>query len=208
MELVKDLKKKGYLQNKLIEKAFLEISRKDFVLDSLKERAFDDVPLPIDFNQTISQPAVVAFMLELLCPKRGDKILDIGAGSGWTSALLASIVKKEGKVIGIERFPELKEFAEKNISKYNFIRKGLVEIYLADGYRGFHKRAPYDKILVSAALSDISDLPIAWKNQLVDGGLLVVPINNFIYKFVKKDQELLEEKYYGFTFVPLVKNNE
>ncbi len=208
MELLENLKKRGYLKNKLVEKAFLEISRRDFVLDGFKDQASEDMPLPIGFNQTISQPAVVAFMLELLEAEKGNRVLDIGAGSGWTSSLLANIVGKEGLVVGIERIPELKKFAENNISKYNFIEKGLIQIHLDDGYQGFSEHAPYDRILVSAAIEQISDLPESWINQLSDGGIIVVPVGSFIYKIIKKGQDLLEEKHFGFVFVPLVKKDE
>ena len=81
-------------------------------------------PLPIGHGQTISQPLTVAFMLELLQPEEGNKILDIGSGSGWQSALLAEIVGEKGKVYAMEVVPELKEYGEKNVSKYNFVKRG------------------------------------------------------------------------------------
>ncbi|MDI6891347.1 MAG: class I SAM-dependent methyltransferase, partial [Thermodesulfovibrionales bacterium] len=129
-----------------------------------------------------SQPLVVAFMLEQLEPKEGDKILDIGSGSGWTTALLAHIVSQKGnpkseirnpkqiqngKVIAMEVIPELKEFGEKNVAKYNFIKKGLVEFILADGSKGYKKEAPFDKILVSATAEKFFP---DWKEQLKIGG--------------------------------------
>ena len=93
--------------------AFKAIDRADFVPEKYKSEAYVNAPLPIDFGQTISQPLTVAFMLELLEPKAGEKILDVGCGSGWVSALLAQIVGEQGKIIAIERIPELKEIAEK-----------------------------------------------------------------------------------------------
>ena len=117
--LIDSLIKDGYLKTPEIIEAFKAIDRANFVSNELKGDAYLNVPLSIGFGQTISQPLTVAFMLELLQPKKGEKILDVGAGSGWTIALLAFIVGDPpaggGKIIGVERIPELKEMAEKNI---------------------------------------------------------------------------------------------
>src|SRR3990170_6021596 len=130
-DLIQELIETGYLKTPRIIDAFQNIDRVDFVPEPFKGEAYENYPLSIGFGQTISQPLTVAFMLELLQPKEGEKILDVGAGSGWLSALLAYIVGNPlrqpanggGKIIGIERIPELKEMAEKNISKYNYIEK-------------------------------------------------------------------------------------
>ena len=113
-KLVYGLMSRGYLKSDQIIDAFSEISRMEFVPKELELEAEEDVALPIGYGQTISQPLVVAFMLELLDPQSGQKIMDVGSGSGWTTALLAHIVGNDGKVIGIERIKELKEFGEKN----------------------------------------------------------------------------------------------
>jgi len=187
MELTDLLVKEGWLKTERIIAAFKKIKRED---------------LPIGYGQTISQPLTVAFMLELLQPEEGDKILDIGSGSGWTSALLAETVSERGKVIAIEIVPELKELGEKNVAKYNFVKKGIVEFILADGTKGFKKEFPYDKILASASGTD---LPQAWKDQLKIGGRIVCPIKNSIWLFVKKSKNKFEQtEYPGFVFVPLV----
>ena len=143
-----------------------------------------------------------AFMLEQLDPKPGHKILDIGSGSGWTSALLAEIVGSKGKVIAIEIVSELKEFGEKNTSKYNFIKKGVVEFICADGSKGYAKKAKFDRILASASGRE---LPLAWKKQLKIGGRIVAPIGTSIWTFVKKSKNNFEEiEHPGFAFVPLI----
>jgi len=169
---------------------------------NFKDLAEVDEAMSIGQVQTISQPLVVAFMLELLGPKEGEKILDVGSGSGWTSALLSEIVGEKGKVIAVELVPELKEFGEKNAAKYDFAEKGIVEFVCCDGSKGYEKEAPFDKILASASARR---LPEAWKKQLKVGGRIVTPINSSIWLFIKKGENEFEEKEHpGFVFVPLI----
>jgi len=146
----------------------------------------------------------VAFMLELLDPQRGQNILDVGSGSGWTTALLSYIVGDEGKVIGVERIKELKAFGEKNVDKFSFVKKGIATFVETDGSLGFPERAPYDRILVSAVSYEV---PEALKNQLKVGGKLVMPIRNSIVYLEKKgENDFYKEEFPGFYFVPLVIN--
>lgn len=202
MELIDSLIRGGWLKTQRIINAFQKIRRVDFLPDETKNLAELNEALPIGYGQTISQPLVVVFMLELLQPQEGEKILDIGSGSGWTTALLAKMVGEKGKVVAIELIPELAEFGKKNIEKYNFIKKEIVEHFCTDGSKGYEKEAPYDKILASATTAK---LPEAWKKQLKIGGKIVVPIGNSIWLFIKKDQNEFEEKEYpGFVFVPLI----
>ena len=226
-ELINQLIKQGYLKTPLIIEAFRKIKREDFVLEELKEEADINAPLPIGYGQTISQPLTVAFMLELLQPQPRDKILDIGSGSGWQTALLAYIVSqqgnsksqapnskqiqnpndqnlKHGKIYAIERIPELIEFGKKNVTKYNFIEKGIVEFILGDGSKGFAKEAPFDKIIVAASAQEI---PETWKEQLKVNGRLVTPVQSSIRLLIKKsDKEFEEQKFPGFAFVPLIED--
>jgi protein-L-isoaspartate(D-aspartate) O-methyltransferase len=216
MALVDSLIQQGWLRTKRITEAFKEIKRVDFMPENMRDFAELNEALPIGFGQTISQPLVVAFMLEQLEPQPGDKILDVGAGSGWTTALLACIVSQEGrseirnlksktqgKIISIEVIPELMKFGRKNVAKYNYIKRGIVEFICADGSKGYEKEAPYDKILASASAEKI---PEAWKGQLKIGGRIVAPVGSSIWLFVKKSETEFEEKEYpGFVFVPLVK---
>ena len=202
MAFIEDLIKEGWLKTRRIIEAFKKIKRIDFLPDDIKSLSELNEALPVGYGQTISQPLVVAFMLELLEPEEGEKILDVGSGSGWTSALLAEIVGDKGKVIAIEVVPELKEFGEKNNSKYNFVKKGRVQFICADGSKGYEKEAPFDKILVSATAIKIPDV---WKKQLKVGGRIVTPINSSIMLFIKKSETEFEQKEYpGFVFVPLI----
>ena len=214
MPLIDYLIKDGWLKTPRIIKAFLEIKRADFLPEDLKNLAELNEALPIGYGQTISQPLVVAFMLEQLQPKEGDKILDVGAGSGWTSALLGEIVGEKGRVIAIEFIPELKTFGENNAAKYSLVKKGWVQFFLADGSKGYAKEAPFDKILCSAAVPPVRNkisngaqktIPPSWKKQLKVGGRIVAPIGSSIWLFIKRNETEFEEvEYPGFTFVPLV----
>lgn len=215
--LINSLIKDDYLRTPEIIEAFKAIDRADFVPEEYKSEAYINAPLPIDFSQTISQPLTVAFMLELLEPKPGEKILDVGAGSGWVTTLLAYLVSqykevepfsevKLPKVVAIERIPELKEMAEKNIFKYNFIEKGIVKIILGDGSKGYKKEAPYDKIIAAAAAK--GDVPVYWKRQLKIGGRIVAPVENSVIVIDKTGRNKYNQKeYFGFSFVPLITNN-
>jgi len=200
--LINHLIETGYLKTPSIIEAFKKIDRADFVPENLKNDAYLNVPLPIGFGQTISQPLTVAFMFELLQPNLGDKVLDIGSGSGWTTALLAEIVGDKGKVYAIERIPELCEFGKNNVAKYNFIEKGRAEFICADGTKGLSDKAPFDKIIAAASAQKI---PQAWKDQLKINGRLVTPVEGSIWLLIKKDKEKFEESEYpGFAFVPLI----
>ena len=202
--LIDDLIKEGWLKTERIIEAFQKIKRKDFLPADMKDLAELNEALPIGHGQTISQPLVVAFMLEQLQPELGDKILDIGSGSGWTSALLAEIVEEGGKVLAIEVIPELKEFGENNMAKYSFIEKGIVQFICADGSKGYEREAPFDKILVSAAVQE--EIPQEWQSQLKIGGRIVTPMASSIWLLIKKSEKEFEEvEYPGFAFVPLIK---
>lgn len=208
MSIVDFLINEGSLKTEEIIKAFRKIKRKDFVLPEDSEMAEMDIPLPIGYGQTISQPTTVAFSMELLGPKKREKIMDIGSGSGWTTAILAEVVGENGKIFGIELLQGLKEFGEKNISKYDFIKEGRVKMIRADGYKGLIDEAPFDRILVSAAAEKI---PKELLRELKIGGVLVIPIGRpyeiqDIIRIEKiNEDEFKETRYPGFIFVPLVR---
>ncbi len=206
MALIDNLIKQGWLKTPRIINAFKKIKRIDFLPEDSKNLAELNAALPIGYGQTISQPLVVAFMLEQLQPEPGYKILDIGSGSGWTTALLSQIVGEKGKVIAIELVKELKDFGEKNTIKYNFVEKGIAEFICADGSKGYKKEAPFDRILASASAFKI---PLAWKKQLKIGGKIVTPIKTSIWVFTKDSETDFEEiEHPGFAFVPLITDDE
>lgn len=203
-QLINLLIKEGYLKTPSIISAFRKIERADFVPEGLRTEANVNAPLPIGFGQTISQPLTVAFMLELLQPQRGDKILDIGSGSGWQTAMLCDIVGDEGKVYAMERIPELCEFGKNNVSKYNFVAKGIAEFFCQDGSKGLKEYAPFDRIIAAASAQEI---PKIWKEQLKINGRLVAPVENSILLLIKKSEDKFEKQEFpGFVFVPLIKN--
>ncbi len=203
--LIEILTRNGYLKSEPIIRAFNEITRADFVPSEFEEQAGADIALPIGFGQTISQPSTVAIMFELLDPKSGQRILDIGSGSGWTSALLAHITGGSGKVVAVEILPELHAMTQCNVEKFNFVRSGLVKCILGDGNEGYEPLQPYDRILVSASADEV---PEAFKKQLKIGGKIVIPIHNHLVYLEKRgENDFYKEAFPGFAFVPLIQKS-
>ncbi len=197
--LVDDMISSGMLKSPLLIDAFRTIDRKYFVPDEYAEEAYADMPLPIGDYQTISQPSTVAFMLERLDTKEGNKVLDIGSGSGWTTALLCYIVGDKGSVIGLERVESLVEQGSNNLSKFRFATDCHIE--RAGENLGLPDEQ-FDRILVSASADEIPEGLFA---QLKIGGILVIPIGESIFKFTKiSETEVEKEEFYGFVFVPLI----
>ncbi|MBI5621563.1 protein-L-isoaspartate O-methyltransferase [Candidatus Falkowbacteria bacterium] len=207
-DLTRQLMAEGVLRSPLIIEAFQAIDRADFVPATVRDSAEENYPLPIGEGQTISQPLTVALMLELLQPQPGNSVLDVGSGSGWTTALLAQMVGQRGKVFAIERQRRLKTFGEGNAEKYGFVTSGRAVFLLGDGSRGLPAAAPFDRILVSAAALQV---PPALIQQLTVTGRLVLPIDNpseqgleLIIK--QKNNTIKVEKIPGFVFVPLIRD--
>jgi protein-L-isoaspartate(D-aspartate) O-methyltransferase len=200
-KLVRMLKTEGRIKTESVEKAFLETPREMFVPDSLKNYAYVDTPLQIGNGQTISAPHMVAIMCEALDIKKGQKILEIGAGSGYHAAIVSKIVGEKGHVYTIERFSSLAENAKKNLEKLG-IKNITVEI--GDGSEGLPKYAPYDCIYVTCAAPKIPNPLI---EQLKDPGKLLIPVGRIICKLElveKKRDKITSKDLGGCAFVPLV----
>ncbi|MFA5233732.1 MAG: methyltransferase domain-containing protein [Sulfurimonas sp.] len=197
-EMVDYLVNVGALRSANIIEAFRNVDRADFVADRSAADIYEDYPLGIGCGQTISQPRTVAMMMEMLSPKEGQKILDIGSGSGWTTALLAYIAGESGLVIGVERVAELVKFGSANLKKYNLKNAKIIEAGEKLGIEG----EMFERILVSAAAEEF---PYELKSQLKVGGKIVIPVQNSIYEMTKDENgELDGVEHYGFTFVPLI----
>ncbi len=198
--MVVELVKQGYLKTEKIIKIFNETPRHIFVREEDKNFAYADYPMPILAGQTISAPHMVAIMTELLETKAKDKVLEIGAGSGYQAAILSRLVKK---IYSIEVDSELVTFAKANLSRAK-IRN--VEVIQEDGSRGYEKAKPYDKIIVTCATPEIFG---PWIKQLKTNGVLLAPVGGGFYQElvkIRKTKKGLEKRNYGgCAFVPLRK---
>lgn len=181
-----------------IDEAFKVINRKDFILPQDIEYADEDRPLSIGYGQTNSQPSTVRKMLEWLDAQPGDRVLDIGSGSGWTSALLSHIVGPTGKVFAVEIIPELVKMGEENCRKLDIQN---VEFFQAGDQMGLPPYAPFNRILVSAAARQMHE---ELHEQLAPNGKLVIPIQNTIFELTNTSHGWQQHTHPGFAFVPLV----
>jgi protein-L-isoaspartate(D-aspartate) O-methyltransferase len=199
--LICTMKNTGFLTDDDVENAIRNTPRHLFVPDSQKNEAYENAPVPIMNGQTISQPSVVARMTEWLNLKEGNKVLEIGSGSGWQSAILANLVGS-GKIFTIERHPQLAKFAKKNLEKLQIKN---VQIIHGDGNLGLPEESPFDRILITAACKKV---PEKLLQQLAVDGLLLAPIGENIQSLVllkKTSDGIIEVKNQkGYVFVPFV----
>lgn len=188
-----------------IDRAFETVDRRIFMPDTIRHLADADRPFPIGFNQTISQPTTVRHMITWLDPEAGNFVLDVGSGSGWTTAIISHLVGQDGFVYAVERIPELKQFGESNCRKFGCEN---VKFFVAQDHLGLRAHAPYDRILVSAAAS--GEIPQELIDQLAPYGKLVVPVNNSIYELKKDDMGEIDycREHPGYVFVPLIVYND
>lgn len=181
--------------------AMSKIPREQFVTGKYKHLAYSDQPLPIGKNQTISQPYVVAFMTQALQLKRDSRVLEIGTGSGYQTAVLAGIAKE---VYTIEVIKLLIDNARDSLKQLGIKN---VRFKHSNGRAGWQEFAPFDRIIVTAASEDI---PRCLQDQLADGGLMIIPVgrqhwSQDLVLVTKKKNRLLKEKLLPVRFVPLVK---
>ena len=196
-ELIQELRDSGI--NEEILKVIEKIDRRDFVLERNLNEAYEDHPLSIGYGQTISQPFTVAFMLQELELKEGDRVLEIGTGSGWNAALISCLVGEEGKVYGVEIVDELAERAKEKLKNYKNIT-----VFNGDASHGLPEYASYDKIILTAAPKKLAK---EFKEQLVNGGILLAPVGEYTQKLIKltkKGDKFIETEKGDFIFVPLV----
>jgi protein-L-isoaspartate(D-aspartate) O-methyltransferase len=191
---------RGVTETHVIE-AMLETPRHRFVPDDLRDQAYADHPLPIGYGQTISQPFIVAWMTALLDLQPGEKVLEIGTGSGYQAAVLAEL-DLDLEVYSIEIIPELAEQAQDRLNAMGYEN---VHVKQDDGYYGWPEHAPFDAIIVTAAPDH---LPQPLADQLAVDGQLVIPIGppggyQTLWRFAKSEGALKAENLGGVAFVPL-----
>lgn len=192
----------GNLRTPDIINSFLQNDRVNFVLPKYFWKAYEDNPISIGLEQTISQPSTVAFMMELLQPKPGNNVLDIGFGSGWTTSILANIVGKKGSVFSVEILHDIYQFGIKNLQKYNYKN---IEFYC--GSWKDTKQEKYDRILVSAAADP--SVPAKLATILTLKGRMVIPVQSGSDQVIRlivrnTNDKIYQKDFPNYVFVPLV----
>jgi len=202
-ELVDGLIRRGYATKREVAEALMKVPREEFVPRSLMDEAYIDTPLPIGSGQTISAPHMVAMMVEALDLRPGQKVLEVGGGSGYHAAVTAELVSPGGHVFTVERLPELVEFARDNITRTGY--SDSVTVILSDGSVGLPSEAPFDRIFVACGAPAV---PEPLKSQLKDGGLMLVPVGGRMYqdlvRIERRGDRYIREDLGGCVFVPLV----
>ncbi len=202
-QLVELMNSTQVIQSENVKTAFLNVKRELFIPEQLQADAYYDGALPLGFGQTISQPSTIAIMLEMLKVEKGFKVLEVGSGCGYVTALLSELVGLEGKVFGMEIVPELVEISKKNLEKQGVKNVSIIQ---GDGSKGLQEKAPFERILISSASPFI---PKPLLEQLSEKGICVAPIGDEssqeMISIIKSKNELIQEKYpfSAFVFVPL-----
>jgi protein-L-isoaspartate(D-aspartate) O-methyltransferase len=175
------LRQRGITDDRVLD-AMSDVPRHLFVDKDLLDEAYMDGPLPIGFDQTISQPYIVAFMTEVLKVEQQHSVLEIGTGCGYQSAVLSSLAKH---VISLERIKELAESAKRRLRKLDYSN---VDVVHGNGWNGYIQKAPFDRIIVTAGANKI---PNALLNQLANGGIMIIPVGKIMFsqtlRIISKD---------------------
>jgi protein-L-isoaspartate(D-aspartate) O-methyltransferase len=196
----RQLRRRGIKEAHILD-AFLTVPRETFVGPEYEHLAYGDHPLPIEAGQTISQPYIVALMIQAAGIKEGDKVLEVGSGSGYAAAVISRIA---GRVIGMERQHDLVEIARERMQRLGYWN---VEIVEGDGTKGCPEFAPYDAILAAASGSHV---PKPLIEQLSPGGRIVMPVGDpgWVQKLIKvtkqPDETLKQDDLGDVRFVPLI----
>ncbi|WEU40824.1 MAG: protein-L-isoaspartate(D-aspartate) O-methyltransferase [Candidatus Odinarchaeum yellowstonii] len=200
------LSKAGVVKSKKIKNAFLKVPREEFLPKKLRARAYEDTPLPIGWGQTISAIHMVLIMLEELKLSKGLTVLEVGTGSGYHAALCAELIKTNSKgcVYTIERVKPLAVFALKNVVKTGY--RKWIRVFHRDGSKGLPEKAPFDRILVTAASPSI---PPPLIEQLNDPGVMVIPVGGLhlwqdLIVLEKENGKVTQINKGGVAFVPLI----
>jgi protein-L-isoaspartate(D-aspartate) O-methyltransferase len=175
------LRQRGITNDRVLD-TMGDVPRHLFVAEDLRDEAYMDGPLPIGFDQTISQPYIVAFMTEVLKVEQQHSVLEIGTGCGYQSAVLSSLAKH---VISLERIKELAESAQRRLRKLDYSN---VDVVHGNGWNGYKQKAPFDRIIVTAGANKI---PKALLDQLANGGILIIPVGKIMFsqtlRIISKD---------------------
>lgn len=197
--VVEQIKARGVKDARVLD-AMMQVPRHHFLPEAQRGEAYDDRPVPIGHGQTISQPYIVAYMTEALRVDFSHRVLEIGTGCGYQTAILAQLA---AEVYSIERVPELAERARRTLSAQGYTN---VHIRTGDGYAGWPEHAPFDRILGAAAAEDV---PPVLVDQLADGGILVIPVGTWEQELrvLQKHGERLDTlATLPVRFVPMIKS--
>ena len=201
-KMVEDQIQKRGVKDRSVLSAMALVEREKFVPEQFRDMTYSDRPLPIGFNQTISQPYIVAYMTEQLQVDSNHRVLEIGTGSGYQAAILCELSQN---VFTIEIIPELGKSSSDVIKKLNYRN---IHFRVGDGYKGWPEEAPFDRIIVTAAPGEIPEKLI---EQLANGGRMILPVGESLFTqhlwIIEKDNKgnIRKEKFLPVQFVPMVK---
>jgi len=201
--MVRRLIEGGIIKSGPVAHAMEFVERHLFLPSDMTDQAYLDTPLQIGEGQTISAPHMVAMMAEGLDLRPGLKVLEVGGGSGYHAAVMAEMVRPDGKVFSMERIPSLAEGARRVLKTAGY--ESLVEVIVGDGTRGLPDHAPFDRISIAAAAPYV---PEPLKQQLAEGGKMLIPVGGHWYQeltlVVRKGGNFIEKNLGGCVFVPLI----